>query len=362
MMQPDEAKPLADPAKPAAQPTEVAQGEQGLVDPEDADDVLTRRIATTEAADREVLNASTHYTRRAFVVAGLAAAAGYTGYRALEGASGDEMQPLPFRKAFQVNARLSRDIFRDVPLAPTYSPDRAETLRVNGIYGLKMQMKPESWRLQTVGVRNAARHARYSSDVTAWQYQYETAQTAEDKGHDAKVDPKLLSAPKMAPESMMAKAMEDENHTGRMPRGLEESGESASTLLPGTAGLLLTMADITRLPHRELITQFKCIEGWSQIVHWAGVRMADFLEAYPPDDIEGHEPKFVYMETPDGDYYTGYESARTEASTGTLGDRDDGRAVDSVSWSATAVAHADKVWVQTNQTHWPNCLHQRKAG
>ena len=307
MMQPDEAKPLADSANPAAEPTEAAHGEQRPVDPEDADDVLTRRIAATEAADREVLNASARYTRRAFVVAGLAAAAGYAGYRALEDASGDEMQPLPLRKAFQVNAKLSRDTFRDVPLAPTYSPDRAETLRVNGIYGLKMQMKPESWRLQTVGVRNAAQHARYSSDVTAWQYQYETAQTAEDKGHDTKVDPKLLSAPKMAPELMMAKAMEDENHTGRMPRGFEESGESASTLPPGTAGLLLTMADITRLPHSELITQFKCIEGWSQIVHWAGVRMADFLEAYPPDEIEGHEPKFIYMETPDGDYYTGYD-------------------------------------------------------
>jgi DMSO/TMAO reductase YedYZ molybdopterin-dependent catalytic subunit len=67
------------------------------------------------------------------------------------------------------------------------------------------------------------------------------------------------------------------------------------------------MADVTRLPRRELITQFKCIEGWSQIVHWAGVRMADFLEAYPPENMDGHEPKFVYMETPDGDYYTGYD-------------------------------------------------------
>jgi DMSO/TMAO reductase YedYZ molybdopterin-dependent catalytic subunit len=35
--------------------------------------------------------------------------------------------------------------------------------------------------------------------------------------------------------------------------------------------------------------------------------MADFLEAYPPENMDGHEPKFVYMETPDGDYYTGYD-------------------------------------------------------
>ncbi len=61
------------------------------------------------------------------------------------------------------------------------------------------------------------------------------------------------------------------------------------------------------LPRHELVTQFKRIEGWSQIVHWAGVRMADFLDAYPPADIDGSEPRFVYMETPDGDYYTGYD-------------------------------------------------------
>jgi hypothetical protein len=307
MMQPEEEKPLAESANPAAEPVAVTRGEQRPVDPADADDVLTRSMPANVASDREVLSASGRYTRRSFVVAGLAAAAGYAGYHALEHAPSDEMQPLPLRKAFQVNATLARDTFHDVPLAPTYSPDRAETLRVNGIYGLKKKMKPESWRLQTVGVRNAAQHARYSSDVTAWQYQYEGAQTKEDEGHDTKVDPKFLTSLKMAPETMMNKAMQDENHTGRMPRGFEESGESDSTLPPLTAGLLLTMADVTKLPRRELITQFKCIEGWSQIVHWAGVRMADFLEAYPPEDINGREPKFVYMETPDGDYYTGYD-------------------------------------------------------
>ena len=34
--------------------------------------------------------------------------------------------------------------------------------------------------------------------------------------------------------------------------------------------------------------------------------MADFLEQYPPATVNGKPPKYVYMETPDGDYYTGY--------------------------------------------------------
>ena len=32
----------------------------------------------------------------------------------------------------------------------------------------------------------------------------------------------------------------------------------------------------------------------------------DLIEAYPPEKINGREPRFVYMETPDGDYYGGY--------------------------------------------------------
>jgi hypothetical protein len=118
------------------------------------------------------------------------------------------------------------------------------------------------------------------------------------------------TAMKMAPESMIDKVEHQQNetvakpqdarHTGRSPRGMGESGESFSTLRPQTPGLLLNMVDITRLPRHELVLQFKCIEGWSQIVHWAGVRMADFLEAYPPALVNGKEPRYVYMETPDG--------------------------------------------------------------
>jgi DMSO/TMAO reductase YedYZ molybdopterin-dependent catalytic subunit len=75
-------------------------------------------------------------------------------------------------------------------------------------------------------------------------------------------------------------------------------------------GLLLSMSDLRRLPHRELVTEFKCIEGWSQIVHWGGVRVADFINAYPPARTpEGRWPRYIYMETPDGDYFCGFEMA-----------------------------------------------------
>jgi len=44
----------------------------------------------------------------------------------------------------------------------------------------------------------------------------------------------------------------------------------------GVPGLLLTMADVRKLPHVEMVTEFKCIEGWSEIVYWGGVRCAIF--------------------------------------------------------------------------------------
>lgn len=300
------------PAALAAEPVaeaEVAQAElaEAVEESPSTEEVERRRVRETEEADAKVLASSRSHTRRAFLGATVAAAAGYGLYKYVDTARGEGMQPWPLRKALDANAAISRGVFFDEPLAPTYPVSRGEVLRVNGVYGLKMALKPESWRLQLVGSAAGAGHARYVPDVTAWEYAYTDGGLGEDPGHDTKVDPNAGTSAKMAPEGAMVRAAQDEKHTGRSPRGFEESGESTSTLRPNTPGLLLTMEDVLKLPRREMVTQFKCIEGWSQIVQWAGVRMADFLEAYPPAAMGGAEPKFVYMETPDGDYYTGYD-------------------------------------------------------
>jgi hypothetical protein len=270
-------------------------------------DKLAEPVLDQEAADAAVLAQSKVYTRRSFIVAAAATAAGVGFYKWLDLQPSNEMQPNLLRRVFQSNATLSRGLAREHVLAPTYPLSQAETLRVNGIYGLKVELIPESWRLQVVGVRDDQQRPAFTKDVTAWEYRYAESKSKEDQGHDTKVAPNATSALKMAPESMVQKAQQDENHTGRKPRGLEESGESESTLAPNTSGLLLSMEDVFKFPRHELVTQFKCIEGWSQIVHWAGIRLSDFLEAYPPALIDGKEPKYVYMETPDGDYYNGYD-------------------------------------------------------
>ncbi len=303
-MSPEEqaAKPLAGSANPQGE----APGDGRPADPKDADDVMTHRVPGTEAADAAVLAASRRRTRRSFVLAGAGAVAGFGFYRWLDREPEDEMLPRLLRRTFEANADLSRDLLRDTALAPTYPLSRAETLRINGVFGLKKELVPESYRLQVVGTANAAGHPRFAPDVTAWNYRY-SGENKGDQGHDSKVDPKIESSAKMTPAEAGDKPEQDENRTGRKPRGKEEAGESYSTLPPGTPGLLLTIEDLRQFPRHELVTQFKCIEGWSQIVHWAGVRLADFLEAYPPVKANGREPRFVYMETPDGDYYNGYD-------------------------------------------------------
>jgi hypothetical protein len=263
--------------------------------------------AQVEAANEAVLAKSRRHTRRSFVAAAAGAAAGYGFYRWLDQSVSIQMQPGPFRRAFQTNAAIARGVLGDRALAPTYTLKDARDLRVNGVYGLKKALVPDSWRLQLVGMQNDAAHPQFTTDVTAWEYLYADAASHEDLGHDTKVDPDARTAEKMAPMPMIEQAKVEEERSARMPRGKEEAGQSYSTLMPRTPGLLLTMNDLLKLPRHELVTQFKCIEGWSEIVHWAGIRMADFLEAYPPGLIEGSEPKYVYIETPDGDYYTGYD-------------------------------------------------------
>jgi hypothetical protein len=255
-----------------------------------------------------VLADSRKHTRRSFVVAAAAAVAGYSLYHWLDHLPPVEMQPEAYREAFETNAAISRAIFDERALSPTYAVSKAETIRVNGVYGLKKMLEPTSYRLQLVGSAASVSHPRYSHDVTSWEYTYIDEKTMEDQGHDTKTPPpSALTSEKMPPKSMLEVEKRNENRSGRRPRGKEEAGESLSTLAVGTSGLLLKMEDILKLPRHELVTQFKCIEGWSQIVHWAGVRMADFLEAYPPALIQGKEPKYVYMETPDGDFYNGYD-------------------------------------------------------
>lgn len=67
-----------------------------------------------------------------------------------------------------------------------------------------------------------------------------------------------------------------------------------------------TMDDIRALPKVELTVEHKCVEGWSHVVTWGGARFSDFAEPYQQE--LGERPSdFVYLETPDREYYVGLD-------------------------------------------------------
>ncbi|MGH9821263.1 MAG: molybdopterin-dependent oxidoreductase [Pyrinomonadaceae bacterium] len=72
--------------------------------------------------------------------------------------------------------------------------------------------------------------------------------------------------------------------------------------LAAAEGLILNLDDLKRLPRVEMTTQLKCIEGWSVIVNWAGVRFSDFAAFVRP-----LQKKYVSLVTPDGGYYVGWD-------------------------------------------------------
>jgi DMSO/TMAO reductase YedYZ molybdopterin-dependent catalytic subunit len=80
-----------------------------------------------------------------------------------------------------------------------------------------------------------------------------------------------------------------------------------------------TLDDIKALPRVETTTELRCIEGWSEVVHWAGARLADLAtvtglatRSGRPADPTGNAGDlldYVALETPDREYYVGLDMA-----------------------------------------------------
>ncbi len=66
------------------------------------------------------------------------------------------------------------------------------------------------------------------------------------------------------------------------------------------------MDSIRTLPKQEITVEHKCVEGWSHIVTWGGVRFSDFVEANYPQ-MAAAPTEFVSLITPDKGYYVGLE-------------------------------------------------------
>ncbi|TDH29339.1 molybdopterin-binding oxidoreductase [Segetibacter sp. 3557_3] len=69
--------------------------------------------------------------------------------------------------------------------------------------------------------------------------------------------------------------------------------------------LQISLSELKALPKKEIVFDFKCIEGWSQVTHWGGVPMKTFIDHYrlgPESQL-----KYMGLQTPDKGYYVGID-------------------------------------------------------
>lgn len=81
----------------------------------------------------------------------------------------------------------------------------------------------------------------------------------------------------------------------------------------------IRLRDIMQLPRLDLVTELKCVEGWSEVMHFGGVRFRDFVTHFGLAARNGRAPnaagnprdlfRYVYLATPDEDYYVGLDMA-----------------------------------------------------
>jgi DMSO/TMAO reductase YedYZ molybdopterin-dependent catalytic subunit len=81
----------------------------------------------------------------------------------------------------------------------------------------------------------------------------------------------------------------------------------------------IPLRQVFQVPRIDLVTELKCVEGWSEVMHFGGVRFRDFITRFglatrsgrPPDPAGNPQDlfRYVYLATPDEAYYVGLDMA-----------------------------------------------------
>ena len=99
---------------------------------------------------------------------------------------------------------------------------------------------------------------------------------------------------------------------GKEPRvngdlGLEAGADLARYAVRVESGdrkLSLTVPELRALPQASYSTDFRCIEGWSEVLRYRGTKFSDFMESYRVGrKSDGTLYRYVGLETPDRGYY-----------------------------------------------------------
>ena len=126
-------------------------------------------------------------------------------------------------------------------------------------------------------------------------------------GFNEKVFSSLYDSSKLVKEYPISAAEKNVRVNGR--DGLKDSVSEQSWRLKVVRmvgdTLSVSLDDIRKLPKKDIVFDFKCIEGWSQVTHWAGVPLKTFMEYYHLESQS--QMKYVGLQTPDKGYYVGID-------------------------------------------------------
>ncbi len=81
----------------------------------------------------------------------------------------------------------------------------------------------------------------------------------------------------------------------------------------------IRLRELENLPRLDLVTELKCVEGWSEVMHFGGVSFGAFVRHFGLATRSGRAPdpegnpqalyRYVYLATPNEDYYVGLDMA-----------------------------------------------------
>jgi DMSO/TMAO reductase YedYZ molybdopterin-dependent catalytic subunit len=112
---------------------------------------------------------------------------------------------------------------------------------------------------------------------------------------------------KKAKEYPVSEAVKNVRVNGRegMEDEVDETAWRLQVVKANNEIMAVSLADLKKLPKRDIVFDFKCIEGWSQVSHWGGVPFITFMQAY---GLETEKNKrYIGLQTVDKNYYVGID-------------------------------------------------------
>jgi hypothetical protein len=107
------------------------------------------------------------------------------------------------------------------------------------------------------------------------------------------------------PKSMAARRVRVNAHIGIENEGFKPEEWQLAVVRGHRDILKISLEEIKSLQKTAIVYDFKCVEGWDQIQHWAGVKFVDFITHFNLQ--EQALMQYVGLETPNGKYYVGLD-------------------------------------------------------